>query len=550
MSRVPFAGLAFAVSVLLATAPVHAQKTFLNKDAAAWVKDLADDASEAKRRSAAFALGKLGGDAIAALPALKHALAKDPSAKVREAATVALGEISRGNITAAADPQLLPLLTQALKDTAWPVRRSAAFALGCLESQAEPAREQLEAALADTSPEVRQNVAWALGRVSAAAIPKLRDALRDTDPFVKRDAAQSLYLIEDPVPIRAALGELLAVVQENNSEARRASVRVLIRIIGPEDGKVAAAPLRAVLLDADEEIRTNGALALANIGGKEAALAVPTLVQALNRGEIALKRQAAAGLRNIGPDAAKAVPDLMGALNNTDTELRTNAALALGGIGPPAEKAVPALVKFLVNTKEEQPLRMAAAVALSSIGPVPAAIDAVPRLAQLIGKAADDGVVRWRTVWALRVHDRELGKIDGVYAALQRVLTEPKTEDNRMLRYDCAYMLGVLQGRETTKEVLDTLAEFLKDDRVQVYVSTQATVQGAGQETGVGKATVKERGKDDGRILATQALKAIGAARIRQRPEIVQQLEILFRDPKTFGKLRKDCAELLQELKK
>lgn len=542
MMRIILCGVALAM-----TAPLHAQRTFLSKDAAAWVKELAG-AGEATRRSAAFALGKLGGEAVAALPALKHALAKDSSAKVREAAAVALGEIARGNITAAADPQLLPLLTQALKDDAWPVRRSAAFALGCMETQAEPARELLEAALTDTSPEVRQNAAWALGRVSAASIPKLRDALRDADAFVKRDAAQSLYLIEDPVPIRAALPELLGAVQENNSEVRRAAVRVLIRIIGPEDGKSAAVPLRAVLLDADEEIRTNGALALANIGGKDAALAVPTLVNALNRGDIELRRQAAAALRNIGPDAAQAVPDLVRTLKETDAELRTNAALALGGIGQPAEKAVPALVALLSNLKEKQQPRMAAAVALSGIGPVPAAIDAVPRLTQLIGNAADDATVRWRAVWALRVHNIDLRKIDGVYPALRRVLTEPKTEDNRMLRYDCAYMLGVLQRGETSKEVLDTLADFLKDDKVQIYVSTQATVQGVGQEIGVGKATVKERGKGDGRVMATQALKEIGVARIRPRADIVQQLQVLARDPGIFGELRKECAGILKDL--
>jgi len=547
MSRIPFAALAFAGSMLLASAPLHAQKSFLNKDAASWVKELAGE-SEAKRRSAAFALGKLGGEAVGALPALKQALAKDQSAKVREAAAIALGEVARGNITAAADPQLLPLLTQTLKDNAWAVRRSAAFALGCMETQAEAAREQLEAALSDTSPEVRQNVAWALGRISAAALPKLREALRDTDAFVKRDAAQSLYLIEDPVPIRAALPELLAAVQENNSEVRRAAVRVLIRIIGPEDGKVAAAPLRAVLLDADEEIRTNGALALANIGGKDAALAMPTLINALNRGDIELRRQAAAALRNIGPDAAKAVPDLIRALKETDPELRTNAALALGGIGPAAEKAVPALMALLSDLKEKQQPRMAAAVAMSGIGPVPAAIEAVPRLTQLIGNAADDGNVRWRAVWALRVHSEELRKMEGVYPALGRVLTEPKAEDNRMLRYDCAYILGVLQRDKTSNEVLDTLSEFLKDDKVQIYVSTQATVQGAGQETGIGKATVKERGKGDGRVMVTQALKAIGVARIRPRNDIVKQLQVLAQDPQTFGELRKECVGILKDL--
>ncbi len=533
-------------NLLVNTAPLHAQQ-FLKNDVAGWVKELAGDAGAAQRRSAAFALGKMGGSAAAAMPALKHTLAKDQSAKVREAAAFAVGEIARDKVAVAADPQLVPLLVQALKDDAWAVRRSAAFALGCMESQADTAREPLEAALRDSSGPVRQNAAWALGRLGPASIPKLREALRDPDPFVKRDAAQSLNLFE-PVPVRAALGDLLDLCRDQNSEVRRAAVAVLVRIVGPEDAKGASAPLQAPLADKDEEIRRNAALALANIGGKEAALAVPVLVDALHRGEIELRRQAAVGLRNIGPAAAKAVPDLIRTLRESDPELRTNAAFALGGIGAAAEKAVPALVALMANGKEPQGPRMAAAVALSGIGPVPAAIDAVPRLTQLIANAADDGSVRWRAVWALRVHNIELRKLDTVYPALRKVLTEPKSEDNRMLRYDCAYLLGVLQGSQTSQEVYDTLLDFLKDSKVEIYDSTQATVQGGGQETGIGKANIKERGRGDGRIMATQALKEIGSARIRQRPDIVRQLQILAQDPQTFPDLRKDCAAILKDL--
>jgi HEAT repeat protein len=546
MARTLVLSIVVGVASLALVSPAYAQK-FLRKDIAGWVNDLGSEANEATRRTAAFALGKMGSFAAAAVPALKRTLEKDASPKVREAAAFALGEIARESIKAAADPELVPLLSKSLNDAAWQVRRSAAFALGCLERDAGAAQEPLEAALRDAFPEVRQNAAWALGRVGPPAIPKLREALGDGDPFVKRDAAQALNLFE-PEPLRVALPDLLKLCQDSNAEVRRATVVVLIRILGPEDAKLASAPLQAVLSDADEEIRRNAALALGNIGGKEAAPAVTVLVDALRRGDIELRRQAAAALRNIGPGAVTAVPDLTKVLKDEDRELRTNAALALGGIGAGAEKAVPALVALLADVKEHQEPRMAAAVALSHIGLVPAAIDAVPRLTQLIADPRDDGQVRWRAAWALRVHKFELRKMDSVFPALAKVLKEPKTEDNRMLRYDCAYLLGVLQSKDAANEVVDVLAEFLKDESVKIYDTTQATVQGSGQETGVGKATVKELGKGDGRVMATQALRQIGVARLKQRPDIIQQLQALARDQMTFAELRKDCAALLKEM--
>src|SRR5688500_16411920 len=97
-------------------------QTFLTKDASAWAAEVSASA-EARRRSAAFALGKLGSTAYDAVPALRRAMQKDQSPKVREAAAFALGEIARESIKAAADPQLVPMLTAALKDEHWTVRR-------------------------------------------------------------------------------------------------------------------------------------------------------------------------------------------------------------------------------------------------------------------------------------------------------------------------------------------------------------------------------------------------------------------------------------------
>src|SRR3989442_1701358 len=77
------------------------------------------------------------------------------------------------------------------------VRRSAAYALGKLGKDAADARPALEAALRDDQPAVRQNVAWALGKLGPKAVPALREALRDRDDLVKRDAINSLGQFKD-----------------------------------------------------------------------------------------------------------------------------------------------------------------------------------------------------------------------------------------------------------------------------------------------------------------------------------------------------------------
>src|SRR5262249_8682030 len=99
---------------------------FLKVPASKWVRDLGS-ADAAVRRSAAFALGKMGLPAAGAGPQLLTALA-DLKPAVREAAAFALGEIGPTDNSG----PLVEALLKALKDDNAKVRRSAAFALGRL----------------------------------------------------------------------------------------------------------------------------------------------------------------------------------------------------------------------------------------------------------------------------------------------------------------------------------------------------------------------------------------------------------------------------------
>jgi HEAT repeat protein len=536
-------GAVLACGTLLGLAASASAQVFLGKNTQGWLQEL--DRSEVPvRRNAAYALGKLGGQAAPAVPALLGRL-RDESPKVREAAAYALGEIGQHGIS---DPGLVVALAGALKDEDYLVRRSAAYGLGSLGRNAAPAVGALVDALNDSKGEVKQNAAWALGKIGEAGVPGIRKALGDADSLVKRDAAAALAPL-DPKVSRPALGELLPLCRDPNTETRKAAVIVLVKIVAPED-TAALAPLRP-LLDAgeDPEVRANAALALSNIGGKDAAAAVPALLDALRRGDAELRRQAAAAIRNIGPDAKDAVPDLIKALADPDGETRANAALALGGIGPGAEAAVGALVGVIASAQEKSPTRIEAAVALSRIGPAPAAEEAVPVLLKVLEDPAQDARVRERIVWSLRVHKGHLRTLPGIYPTFAKILTEARTEDNRMLRYDCAYMLGVLRGPEVPPEAMGVLLEFLKDDTIQIFDNKKSSVGGTGQETATGKANVKEIGKGDGRVMAIQALTQIGRARLKQSPDILRQLQALADDQAVFSDLREGCKKLLKSVK-
>jgi hypothetical protein len=141
-----------------------------------------------------------------------------------------------------------------------------------------------------------------------------------------------------------------------------------------------------------------------------------------------------------------------------------------------------------------------------------------------------------------------------IYPALSKAMLEPLAADktNRMLRYDCAYLLGMLQRGDVAKEVLDVMLDYIKDETIEEFASTTSTVGGSSQEGGSGKATSKEQGKGDGRKLALQSLLAIAKdipARISERRDIVDQVRLLAKDQNTTDEVRNGCKELLKLIK-
>jgi len=511
--------LMLGCTLLSLSGEAAAQSIFLGRNKASWRQqlDYAKDARE--RRSAVFALGKLGGPNE--VSPLVEVLKKDADAKVREAAAFALGEI--GN----EDSRGIAALQNALKDPDAYVRRSAAVALGSIGTAARGAANALEQALGDGDPNVKQNAAWALGRIGADNVEAYERALRDPDQLVKRDAANSLAML-DASKARPALPALLECCESGNSEVRKSALVVLAKAVNDKDTS-AIPTLQRMLDDKDSDVRINAALALANIGGDDAArAALPTLSSALKEGDIGLRRQAAAVLRNFGEAAASAVPMLRDTLREPDEELRGNACVALGGIGAKASSAIPDLVERIANNKEAAKVRTEAANALSRMGTPAAAVAAVPRLTTVLGDTSVPGRVRERILWALRVHNVELRNLK-VFPTFEKILHEPQQKDAKMLRYDSAYMLGMLQGEDCSKKTVEVLHEWLLDGSIQIYTGTSVSgTRTVKEDKKEGGANVTERGSSDGRIMVVQALEQIGVQKaLAMHPPIRAQLQVL-----------------------
>lgn len=365
------------------------------------------------RLYAVRALGGMGVNASAGVPALATVMKYDQDATVREQAVVALSSIGQSAVPALteaisnesvrcfaldalgemdfgetpADPQLIGALIRALKEEEDCVRWLAARALGKLGGDSESVLCALVGALGDGDSDVCRFAAESLGSFGArakTAVPALiKQLLHEENVHARACAANALGRIAPES--KEVVQALAAALQDDHWAPRRAAARTLASI-GPGAQEAVPALIRA-LTHVNREMRCAAALALGRIGpGAQAA--VPALVAALKDQDHWVVVRAAEALGNIGPGAAEAVPALSVALKDDRHRV---IAKAVGNIGPAAREAVPALAGLLVHGRCH--LREDAAEALGKIGPeareaVPALKEALTDPARGVRKAA------------------------------------------------------------------------------------------------------------------------------------------------------------------
>jgi cyclophilin family peptidyl-prolyl cis-trans isomerase/HEAT repeat protein len=182
---------------------------------------------------------------------------------VRRAAALALARLH--------DPEAVPLLLAAVRDSDAQVRLHAALGLGGLEDDApaEVAAALLGAVAAEPPGPGRAEMLWDLGRVAdETAFPAFRRGLADEVPAVRAGACRglgALGLRDQAIP--GELGRLVAtrMVDDPSGEVRLACSYALTRLApdpAPEVAQAVVADLARAAADENAEVRTMAVRAL------------------------------------------------------------------------------------------------------------------------------------------------------------------------------------------------------------------------------------------------------------------------------------------------
>src|SRR6266852_2800440 len=179
---------------------------------------------------------------------------------------------------------------------------------------------------------------------------------------------------------------LLKSLKHSNAEVRWSAAVALQSFVAEAESAIPT--LTQVLSDVDLDAQVAATRTLGKIG----AAGLPSLLQALDKPEKQVRREAVWALGRIGSAAKAAVSALASALQDSDLKVRLGAAQALGAIGPDAGAAVSALVECLKDSNLI--FCRLTAHALVRIGPV--ALGALQQASQ-----SSDKFVRREALWAL-----------------------------------------------------------------------------------------------------------------------------------------------------
>jgi HEAT repeat protein len=284
-------------------------------------------------------LGKIGPDAVEAVPVLRAALGHG-DCFMRYEAAVALWRIGRHR-------EGIPVLVRDVKDRRNGWRWRAARALGRIGPGAREALPALREALQRKGEPAPHQLALALWRV---AQPQGGAA---GSPADRREAvAQLIAMIPergDPPPVRWGVLEALT---EIGPEAR-AAVPLLVTLLRDEDVNTrqpavaalgvlareateATAPMCWALDDRAMDVRAQAARCLYRLGRRHPR-ALPVLIQAVQRDPEAVPEDV---VRALGPDARALIPPLLRHLRGPARQKYLTAARALQMIDPQAAAKV------------------------------------------------------------------------------------------------------------------------------------------------------------------------------------------------------------------
>jgi HEAT repeat protein len=454
--------------------PDMSEIVYQDKSLHDWIKDLKDPKVET-RTAAASALGRIGADAKAAVPALIEAL-KDEMKDVRETVRHALSQIG---------PVAVPALIKALSHQDAYVCGGAAEALGFIQPEGRIAVPALLDRFKDEKVDVRRAAVNGLGRLAKwgwirgedtkAVVEACAEILKDTDWLIRISAADSLATL-DPTRKNDAVVVFQKALKDKNHEHHFLAAAYLAEI---DPAKGDAVPLLVEWLKGSAYL-AEVARVLGNFGST-AQVAIPALTKHLQDKDGHVRVHVAEALVKIDPTRHKDVlPILVEALEDHDN--RSPAAMTLGDIGSEAKAAVPKLREILkANLKEqqrtalEQPAHagqeygkmmervkkdLARVSFLYALARIDNNKEAVPELVKELKNP--DWMVRSHTIYAL-------GKIGPAAKAAILALIQTLKEEKAVFRPNVANAARALgQIGPEAKVAVPILTELLNDDNLNV----------------------------------------------------------------------------------
>ncbi len=308
---------------------------------------LLKERKEGVRAEAIMALGRIGPDAGAAVPAL-IALLADPSARIRREAAIAIPRMGR----AAVDPLIV-----ASRNSNNTARAGAVAALGELVETSAAVHSAILVCTRDSATPVRAAAVRSLARLKMpddVVLASLKENLRHDDASVRLAVVNVLLgrraLL---VPMRPDLQSLLTA--GNADVARHAAF--LLGYGGPSAAPVLLQSLRDSNTRIDDVAR-----ALAHIGKP----AVPLLIDAITADDPRVRSGAALALGEIRPLVAGTAQKLTIGLSDQDAAARKAFLTAIGALGSRAGESVPAVRRLLGDPSADIRILAIAIVAQSA----------------------------------------------------------------------------------------------------------------------------------------------------------------------------------------
>ena len=190
----------------------------------------------------------------------------------------------------------LPAIRTALTDPSSKIerRKAALKACGILEHAAAPVIPEVTESL--NIPELTEEAALALSFMGSAAFGPLREAFRNDNPVVRREALRSIGKLKSRAPLTGkAVVPLLVSGMVDGVPSVRVVAATYLGIIHEQPAQ-SVPPLIAALEDPDAEVRRAAATALGSFEGDEVEAAIPALRKAAGDSDPDLAREAGRSL--------------------------------------------------------------------------------------------------------------------------------------------------------------------------------------------------------------------------------------------------------------